>query len=633
MSNTTSTARHPPRAVTDNRAALAFDACPDGILVIDDHVHILAANLAVERLLGFAASDLIGTDVSKLIDRNESLREAATRTEQQWRSGSDPVELGLQTFTRTDESEVQVNVSIVRTIDGPEPEFTVFLVDVTDLERERAHQLAAADYYRAISRHSIGALILHAANADDSLIISSGSALGYPALTPLPGGLQSLTHPHDATIVVDFLQAIQARGTANAELRLRSSDGHWLTCEVTGENRLDDPVLAGATIWAIDVTAQRARQRRVETNLVRMHLLIDNLGAAVLLEDQSRHVLVVNDEFVNMFHSPLNAEELVGTDCAGAEEIVKDMFADPDGFTHGVRERVRDQIPVLGEQLELASGEVLERDYLPIAGEAGPAGHIWRYRNITRQIQETVLLADQNRSLAELARLKTEFVARVSHELRSPLTSVVSFADLLIDASEGTLSEEQGSHLEIIVRNSHRLLRLIDDLLLVAKLESRTLPLSLTSVDLPSVIRQVIDEIAPHALAKSIELDQAIGVGPLIQADPLRLQQVLTNLLSNAIGYTPDGGRIRICAAPNPDSSHWTLQVADTGVGIPAEDLPKLFIPFFRSGTGLAQRAGGTGLGLPIVRLIVEEHGGTITAESTVGVGTVVTVHLPFEEV
>ncbi|MFV0252574.1 MAG: ATP-binding protein [Beutenbergiaceae bacterium] len=629
---TTSDSASPAAQPANRRAELAFDACPDGILVIDADTNILAANRAIERILGYRVSEVIGTNAGSLIDRSESLREAATQTEQRWRGSSEPVDLGLQTFTRADDSAVHVNVSIVRTQAGEHPEFTVFLVDVTELERERAHNFAVADYYRAISKHSVGALILHANNPKDSLIVSSGAALGYPALTPLPGGLPSLTHPQDGIGVTDFLQAIDARGAASAEVRLRAADGRWLTCELIAENRSDDPTLAGATIWAVDVTAQRARQRRVETNLVRLRLLIDNLGAAVLMEDQSRHVLVINDEFASMFDSPVPAEEIVGTDCAGAAESVKDMFADPDGFTSGVSQRVTEQVPVLGERLELANGEVLERDYLPITGESGPAGHIWRYRNVTRQIQETLLLADQNRSLAELSRLKTEFVARVSHELRSPLTSVVSFAELLADSPAEQLGSEQAAHLEIIVRNSRRLLRLIEDLLLVAKLESRTLPLTLEAVDIPTVVHQVVDELRPRAHAKAIELEVAIESGPHIQADALRLQQVMVNLLGNAIGYTPEGGSVTVTARPERQQPEWVVKVIDTGVGIPSEDLPKLFIPFFRSGSGHSQRAGGTGLGLPIVRLIVEQHGGTITAESTSGFGTTVTVRLPFEE-
>lgn len=615
------------------RAFAALDASPNGIFTIDDDGVILDGNHAMEVLLGTPMAGIIGTPFLAFIANNPVARDAARLAAEGVRSSPEFVRAGVHALTRADGSTVYVDVSSQRISDDPR-EYTIFLVDVTAIEVERDRQRAAAERYRAIAQHSAHALILCATDPADSVIISGETVLGYPELTPLPGGFLSLTHPDDEAQVLAMMEAVRARdlhATETAELRLRAADGTWRTCDVTAENLVEDQAVCGVVLWAVDVTVRRAQEQRVETSMNWLRLLTENLAAAVLLEDVRRHVLVTNDEFVQMFGIDASPEDLVGEDCSNATGIVAHMFADPQGFIDGVETCLRNGVAVIGERLLLADGGTFERDYVPISTADGPGGHLWRYRDITQQLRETQLLADQNRSLEELARLKNEFVARVSHELRSPLTSVVSFADLLGDANAGELTEEQGEFLEIIVRNAQRLLRLIDDLLLVAKLESNTLPMSMGLLDLPTLITQSTEELGLRAQAKDISLHTSTAPGPRVRGDALRLQQVFTNLIGNAIGYTAPGGSVRVELAPKPDAGRWVLSVTDTGVGIPSSDIPQLFVPFFRSETGAQSRTPGTGLGLVIVKHIVDAHGGDIVFRSTVGVGTTVTVTLPFE--
>lgn len=397
-----------------------------------------------------------------------------------------------------------------------------------------------------------------------------------------------------------------------------------------GENLRHDPAVRGVVFRVSDITQQRAKETQVESHITRLQMLIDNLGSAIMLESQDRRMLVANEAFATMFQLPLPTSELVGLDCRPAGQSVKAIFADPEGFINGIHERMADYVPVLGERMELANGDILERDYLPLTAESGPAGHMWAYRNVTQQIRQTQLLEDQNRSLAELARLKNEFVARVSHELRSPLTSVVSFSELLREATQGSLPADQAEFLEIVSRNSQRLLRLVEDLLLLARLESHTLPLSLEPVDLPTVVAQVAQELSPRAEEGGITLKVTDEDGPAALADELRIQQVVANLLSNAIKYTPEGGTITVSTLPDHATGRWHLTVADTGIGIPPQDLPHIFEPFFRARQSGTQPAGA-GLGLAISFPIIHEHGGSIAVESTPDSGTRVRVELPFE--
>ena len=162
---------------------------------------------------------------------------------------------------------------------------------------------------------------------------------------------------------------------------------------------------------------------------------------------------------------------------------------------------------------------------------------------------------------------------------------------MLKDPAVGSLTEEQSSFLEIIDRNSLRLLRLIEDLLLVAKLESHTLPLSLGLLDLPDIVSQVVTELTPRARERGVELSVTTASGPRVRGDWVRLQQVVSNLVGNAISYTLPGGTVRVVADVLPETGHWSIAISDTGVGIPEDEIAHVFDAFFRATS--ASDAGG----------------------------------------
>src|SRR6185437_4718871 len=189
-------------------------------------------------------------------------------------------------------------------------------------------------------------------------------------------------------------------------------------------------------------------------------------------------------------------------------------------------------------------------------------------------------LEERNRALAEASALNNEFVASVAHELRGPLSSVVAFAHLLGDESAGTLSEDQRTYLDVVDRNANRLLRLIEDLLLLSRLESRTLQLKPVMTRLPELLTVAVDERRPAARLAGVELRLDCADGPDLMCDDTRVHQVVDNLLTNALKFTPSGGRVTV--GGRVEDGHWLVEVADSGVGIPAADLPRLFSAFFR---------------------------------------------------
>ncbi|MDT4986943.1 MAG: hypothetical protein QOI74_1037 [Micromonosporaceae bacterium] len=225
---------------------------------------------------------------------------------------------------------------------------------------------------------------------------------------------------------------------------------------------------------------------------------------------------------------------------------------------------------------------------------------------------------------------ETTFVPTVAHELRGPLSSVVAFAHLLGDTGSGELTEDQRTYLDVIDRNANRLLRLIEELLLLSRLQAGTLPLKLAPVRIPGLIEAAVADVLMAAQAAQVALGWDLKDGPELICDEARIQQVLISLLANAFAFTPVDGRVELAARPTEQG--WHLVVSDNGIGIPAVEQAKLFSPFFRaSNVGLAGRAAtpGAGLGLMISRAIVELHGGTIDVTSEPGIGTTVTVSLP----
>jgi PAS domain S-box-containing protein len=245
--------------------------------------------------------------------------------------------------------------------------------------------------------------------------------------------------------------------------------------------------------------------------------------------------------------------------------------------------------------------------------------------DVTARREAELELERQNDQLRQLDRLKDEFVALVSHELRTPLTSIRGYLELINE--DANLSEEQTRFLETIDRNAQRLQRVVGDLLFVAQVEAGKLSLEDGDVDIDTLVAQAIQAAQPAAVAKAIALTAELGELPAIRGDRARLAQVLDNFISNAIKFTPTGGRVTVATRVLPGEME--VVVSDTGMGIPPDELPLLFQRFFRAERATAGAIPGTGLGLAIAKAIVTGHGGRIRVESDDGAGTTFRIILP----
>ena len=240
--------------------------------------------------------------------------------------------------------------------------------------------------------------------------------------------------------------------------------------------------------------------------------------------------------------------------------------------------------------------------------------------------EQARLLEVRNAEVLRATELKSEFLANMSHEMRTPLSTVLGFSEVLTEELEGPLNERQKHFAELIHRDAMHLLNLVNDILDLSKIEAGRIELQREEFEISPAVEEVLASIRPRGASKSIDIEWQAPPSIALQADRVRFKQVMYNLLSNAVKFTPEGGRVRIAAAQN--NGVVEISVADTGVGIPREEQTAIFDPFYQAAHSKLMHEG-TGLGLAITKRLIEQHGGRLWLESDPGNGSLFTFTLP----
>ena len=365
----------------------------------------------------------------------------------------------------------------------------------------------------------------------------------------------------------------------------------------------------GSSIEAIANEQSRLRKQAAEGNF-NLQAILSSMEEGVMVVDTAHMIHLVNESFCKLFGisiSPLQKTVLRALRDASVEEIVRTTLET------GVLQ-TREISPVHQSREETVRHFAVSA--VPLKNPEGETSGV------------VVVLHDISR-LRQLEEIRREFVANVSHELRTPLSIFSGYLENLID-NPARPRKELLATFEIMEKHSHRLNALLYDLLTLARLESKRELIEPVSIRPAPFLRQIANDWKMKLDGKKISLTLDVPQDlPSFTADSMRMEQILNNLIDNAIKYTPEGGSISIAAHCDPDSM--TIRVADSGIGIPARDIPHIFERFYRVEKARSRDAGGTGLGLSIVKHIVSLHGGTVLAESAYGKGTTITFSIPRE--
>jgi signal transduction histidine kinase len=378
----------------------------------------------------------------------------------------------------------------------------------------------------------------------------------------------------------------------------------------------------------------------------RLNCLIAAAIPGVLITDEQGRITHVSQSFGAMFGID-DPPALVGTSAVAVVRRICGVFADPGRFVRRAVSVFRARRPMSGEQIMSADGRTIECDYWPILVGGRYRGDLWLTWDMSdrKELEQQRMaaleaelaachlaeraqrqLTEQNERLRRIDEARNQFLAIVSHELRTPLTSIVSFIEL-IRGEAGGLTPEGLSFLDIIERNADRLHRLIGDLLMLDRLEAGALPLDLAAVSVPDLVTEAVRAATPGAAKQGVTLTVSVLCGPPVQGDARRLMQVLDNLIANAVKFSHRNGLVRVTAGC--DRGTWRIEVADSGIGIPAEEAGELFSRFVRGSNARTAGLPGSGLGLSIVKVLAEMHGGHVEVRSTLGQGSTFSVFLP----
>jgi signal transduction histidine kinase len=362
------------------------------------------------------------------------------------------------------------------------------------------------------------------------------------------------------------------------------------------------------------------------------------------LRDSEAHLRSA-DKLTRSVLDAVTEQSVIGTDVMGridvwnpgAERMLALRAAETQGKRFVYEFHIESELDDRSRELNYPPGEtVLTPGFSALVESARlgtPEVRQWTYRRpdgeeLPVEVAVTLFVATDITQALEVNRLKDEFVGLISHELRTPLSSILGYLELMRDDADDPLSEEQLQYLGIAERNAHRLLRLVGDLLFTAQVGANGFSIDLSEVDLAPVVRASVESARPVAAAQNVEIiaevsdDAAFALG-----DATRIGQAVDNLLSNAIKFTPRGGRVTITMGCEGDKI--VLKLSDTGMGIPADELDKLFARFFRASTATRAAVPGVGLGLTITKAIIDAHGGDLDVVSEVGVGTTFIMRLP----
>jgi signal transduction histidine kinase len=476
---------------------------------------------------------------------------------------------------------------------------------------------------------------------DDEKVVRDGcqrvlSARGYEVITAEGGetALSIIKRSIPDVILLD----LKMPGMSGEEVLVRLQEDHpeIPVIIITGHGTIDTAVECmkkGAYDFITKpfqmdeflLTVKRAAEKRSlelkarlfeEENIRNLYdLSLEKSRLKTIINCMANGVMVTNRNLELVLHNPALFRIMNITRELHAPIPVAEIICN-DSIMKALREILGGSIPPQGTiAQEISCGGTTARAMsAPVLGPAG-------------DVMGTVTVLEDITVFKELDRMKSDFINMVAHELRSPVVSIRQLNSVMLEGLAGDLNERQKDFIKRSIAKADSLLELINDLLNVARLEAGTLARKRVPTDVQPIVEEVLQLIEPRARETGIRLSSQFHNPCLISADPAQIDQVLTNLVTNAVNYSPDGGEVKVIAGKKGE--HLEIQVMDQGVGISKDDLSRIFEKFYRVKNPKTRKVTGTGLGLSIVKGIVEDLNGTIKVESEPERGTTFTLLIP----
>jgi PAS domain S-box-containing protein len=641
---------HKRARATQAYLAAIVESSEDAILAKDLNGIIRSANSAAERVFGYTASELVGQSIRILVppDRQTEEDEILARV----RAGEHLEHFETCRLSKSGrELDISLSVSPIRDDSGAIIGVAKIARDISEQKR-LARDLAAQQEWFRVTLESIGDAVI-ASDPEGRVTYMNESAqtlTGWRAeeaagralaeVFPIVNEKTRLAVDNPAALVMRSGQIV---GLANHTVLIdRNGVDHPIADSAAPIRDLQGRMI-GVVLVFRDVTEERRAEEAIAEQREWFETTLESIGDAVIATDVQGRV-----EFMNPIAQHLTGWKLSDASKRNCKEVFRIVNEDTRRTVENPVTRVLAEGTVVGlaNHTLLISADGTERPIddsgAPIRSRDGRmVGVVLVFRDVTdrrrAELERRDAAAERERLLeaeraargaAERAnRVKDEFVAMVSHELRTPLNAMLGWTHLMTrqGADQGVIMRGVG----VIERNTRVQAQLISDLLDISRIVSGKLSLDIRQVDLPTVISDAIDTVQKDADEKGVVIERRLAntVGS-IAGDPARLQQMVWNLISNAIKFTAKGGRVTVSLQRS--GSDAAITVSDTGVGIKPDSLPHIFDRFQQADQSITRRFGGLGLGLSIVKHLVELHGGSIRAESPGdGQGASFTIVLP----